>query len=490
MRPRNLPRRTALRTTAACGALLMLAGCDLAPAYHAPLVATPVAFSQRDSVFKPAAPVPIDANTWWTLFNDPTLNAVEAQVDTQNPDLAASLAAYQQARAFAAEAESGIYPEISLGGSLSANRQSNNRPLRGANQPNQYGANTIDASASYELDLWDRIHNAIVAGKALTVASQANLAAVRLSLHAELASDYFALRGLDAQAALLASTVGAYQRALDLTQVRFQGHIASGLDVSRAQTQLDSARTDVSDVAARRDKLEHAIASLTGQPAPSFSLPAKQITWALPNVPAGVPSTLLQDRPDIVADEETVKSANASIGIVRAAYYPTLTITAAGGFQSTGLNLLRLPDSLWSVGPELAFPLFEGGLRHAEEEAAWAKLHQAVDIYRSDVLNAFQEVEDQLSVLHWGQQELTDATQALAAAQHTLDMAMALYQDGAESYLEVVVAQTALLQTQQTVIDLQARLLEADVSLIRAIGGGWSRPDLDVPLPAVEEAAR
>jgi NodT family efflux transporter outer membrane factor (OMF) lipoprotein len=397
---------------------------------------------------------------------------------------------YQQARAYVAEAEAGLYPQVGLGAQFSGNRQSNTRPLRiDGGGPDRYGAQTIDAAASYEVDLWGQVRNAVAAGKTLAKASAADLATTRLSLHAELASDYFALRGLDAQLDLLASTVEAYQRALELTQARFSGRIASGMDVARAQTQLDAARTEVSDVEAQRDALQDAIASLIGQPASSFSLARAELTETTPDIPTGVPSTLLQRRPDIVSAEEQVQAANAMIGVAKAAFYPTLILTATGGFNSTGLNLLQLPDSMWSIGPTLAFPLFEGGLRDAEEKSAWAKLHQSVAFYRASVLQAFEEVEDNLSLIYWGRRELADAQAGEEAAAHTLSMAMDLYRNGANSYLEVVTAQTALLQAQQTVIDLRARLLEADVALVRALGGGWDRHDLDKKLPKVQEAS-
>ena len=475
------------------GGMLALAACDLAPPYQAPLIPAPEKYREMAGTWQPATPGTLQTDHWWELFDDPTISQLEQQLDAQNPDLAAELAVYQQARANAEIAESGLYPQVNSFGAVSGNRQSRHRPLRPhgtANTPNWYGNQILGGAASYELDIWDQVHNAVVSGRALEAASAANLAAVRLSLQSELASDYFALRGLDSQARLLDTTVAAYQRALDLTKDRFRGKISSGLDVSRAETQLDSARTQVSDVAARREALQDAIAALTGQAAPNFSLPPMPLSGRLPEIPAGLPSTLLERRPDIVASERQVMSANALIGVARAAFYPTITISAATGVNSTGLNMLNLPDSFWSVGPSMVFPLFEGGLRHAEEEAAWARLHQSVESYRANVLGAFQEVQDVLSAIRWGRQELADAITAAAAAQRTLDMATTLYTDGAYSYLEVVIAQTALLQEQQTVIDMQTRLAQDAVTLVQAVGGGWTRKDLDKPLPDVIEAVK
>ncbi len=476
------------------GCLFPLVACDLAPPYQPPLIAAPDSYREMAGTWQPAAPGTLQTDRWWELFNDPVIDGLEQQLDAQNPDLEAQLAVYQQARAAAEVAEAGLFPQLGSFAGVSGNRQSRTRPLRPhggtATTPNWYGNQIIGGLATYELDIWDQVHNAVVSGRALEVASAGTLAAVRLSLQSELASDYFALRGLDSQARLLDTTVAAYKRALDLTQDRFRGKISSDLDVSRAETQLDSARTQVSDIAARREALQDAIAALTGQAAPNFALPPMPLSGRLPDSPAGLPSTLLERRPDIVAAEQQVKAANALIGVARAAFYPTITISAAGGVNSTGLNMLNLPDSFWSVGPSLLFPIFEGGLRHAEEEAAWARLHQSVASYRANVLGAFQEVQDVLSAIRWGRQELADAITAAAAAQRTLDMATILYTDGAYSYLEVVVAQTAPLQEQQTVIDMQTRLAQQAVALVQAVGGGWTRTDLDTPLPDVIQAVQ
>lgn len=457
---------------------LALGACDLAPDYHPPLVDVPEAYKEVGP-WQPAAPSDaVPRGDWWTRFGDPILDRLEPQIEAANPDLAATVARYDQARAFASEAASGLDPQASLGASLSANRQSATRPLRGATQPNFYGANQAAASVGYEIDFWGKIRNEAKAGSELAQASAADLATMRLSLQSALATDYLTLRGLDADAKLLTDTVGAYQKALDLTQTLFHGKIVSSLDVSRAQTQLDTARAEISDVASKRALMEHAVATLVGQPASSFAIPAEVPSFTVPSVPASVPSTLLQRRPDIAAAERTVAAANSEIGVARAAFYPSLSLNLLAGFQSGGLNLLSLPNSFWSVGPDVSLPLLDGGKLDAEEAIAYARFREAGANYRSTVLAAFQEVEDNLALQHWLGQEADDEAAAVAAAQHTLDVALNLYKEGVSSYLEVVTGQTALLQAQQALLDLQTRRFAADVGLIRSLGGGWQETDL------------
>jgi NodT family efflux transporter outer membrane factor (OMF) lipoprotein len=302
---------------------------------------------------------------------------------------------------------------------------------------------------------------------------------MRLSLHAEVATDYAALRGLDAQHSLLAQTIAAYQRALDITQARYTGKIASGIDVARAQDQLEATTAQESDVAAQRALVEHAIASLVGQPASAFSIAPLVVQIGVPLIPAGVPSTLLQRRPDIAAAERRVASANALVGVARAAFYPDISLSGIFGFQDTGeAALISSPYTFWTVGPQLAMPLFEGGLRRAQEAAAKATLRAAGEAYRGVVLTAFQQVEDSLSNLRILARESQQENAAVQAAEHAEQMAMSLYRDGATNFLDVVVAQTAALQAQQTALSLQTRELQASVQLVRALGGGWSTQDL------------
>ena len=461
-------------------ATVALAGCSLAPDYKPPATVTPVAYKEVGP-WAPAKPSDdLPRRDWWKDFADPTLDGLEGQIDAANPDLAASVARYDQARAYTAQAAASFLPSLDFEGSATQNRQSAKRPLRSPNQPNQYGNNSVGVDASYELDFWGRIRNTVAAGEATAQARGADIETTRLSLHAELANDYVALRGLDAELKLLTDTETAYVKARQLTQDRHDAKIASGIDVSRSESQLESARALESDVRGQRAVLEHAIASLIGKAASDFSLASAVVELPLPAIPAGLPSTLLQRRPDIAAAERRAAAANASIGVAKAAFYPDITLDLMGGFQSTGggLGLLAAPYSFWTLGPSLALPLFEGGKRHAAEAQAYAVLDEAADNYRGTVLAAFQEVEDNLALLHHLGQEAVDQTQAVTATQRTADLSLTLYHDGAASYLDVVVAQTDALQAQRTLLDLKTRRLQADIRLVRAVGGGWSTADL------------
>jgi NodT family efflux transporter outer membrane factor (OMF) lipoprotein len=472
---RRLPRHTAV-----VGILASLAGCSLAPVYKTPtLPVLPAAYKEAGpwQLAHPSDTLP--RGPWWSDYHDQTLNALEAAVDGHNPTVAEAVANYDIARADVAEARAALLPQIIAGGSITANRQSERRPLRSPGQPNQYPANTVDVDVDYDLDLWGRLRNTVAAQKAVAQASAADLATIRLSLHAELADDYMSLRGLDAQGTLLQQTVGAYQRALGITQARYSGRIASGVDVARAQDQLESAEAQESDIAAQRALFEHAIATLVGQPASSFDIAPLMVQIAVPNIPTGVPSVLLQRRPDIAAAERQVAAANALVGVARAAFYPDISLSALFGFQNTGeAALLSSPFSFWTIGPQLAAPLFEGGLRRAQEAAAKGELRAAGDAYRAVVLTSFQQVEDSLSNLRILNRELRQEQAAVQAADHAEGMAMTLYRDGATNFLDVVVAQTAALQAQQTALGLQTRTLQSSVQLVRALGGGWSTGDL------------
>jgi NodT family efflux transporter outer membrane factor (OMF) lipoprotein len=461
------------------GALLPV-GCSLAPHYQPPTVAAIPANYKEAGPWQLAHPADtLPRGPWWTEYGDPALDAFEAQVDTHNPTVAEAVANYDTARADVAAAGSPLLPQISMGGSTTANRQSEARPLRSPSQPNQYTANTVDADISYDLDLWGRLRNGLAAQKAAAQASGADLATIRLSMHAEVANDYVQLRGLDAQENLLQQTIAAYQRALDITQARYSGLIASGIDVARAQDQLQSTEAEASDTAAQRSLFEHAIASLVGQSASAFSIAPRVVQIAVPEIPTGVPSTLLQRRPDIAAAERRVAAANALVGVARAAFYPDISLSALFGFQNTGqAALLSSPFSFWTLGPQLAMPLFQGGLRRAQEAAAKATVRATGESYRAVVLLGFQQVEDSLSNSRLLARELQQEDAAVQAAQHALQMAMSLYHDGATNYLDVVVAQTAALQAEQTALSLRTRTLQASVQLVRALGGGWSTHDL------------
>jgi NodT family efflux transporter outer membrane factor (OMF) lipoprotein len=454
-----------------------VAGCQLAPAYSPPSLTIPTAYREVGpwTAAEPADGQP--RGLWWTLFSDPFLDDLEGRVDTANPTLAAALAAYDQARAFAAQARSYLFPTVQTLDGSSWNRQSIERPLRGANQPNQYANNQVGGQIDYEFDFWGRIRNEIASGEAQAQASAADLATARLVLHIQLAEDYFSLRGLDAQAKLLADTVGAYQRALNLTEARHTGGVASALDVDRAMTQLADAKAQISDVAAQRALYEHA--SLVGQPAPAFTIAPAVVAPPIPVIPAGVPSTLIQRRPDIAAAERRAFAANRQIGVARAAFFPTITLDPVGGFQNTGGNpLLIAPNTFWTIGPALALTLFDGGRRRAAVAASKAAFLEASAQYRETVLGAFQQVEDELALcLHYADEAAEEAV-AVRASQATTRLSLIRYREGATNYLDVVTAQTAELQAEQTELNLQTRRREASVDLVRALGGGWTTADL------------
>ncbi len=455
-----------------------LASCSLAPAYTPPATPTPTRYRETGPWI---LATPADAATrgaWWTAFGSARLNALEQQLDRLNPTFAAALRRYDQARGYLTIAAANGLPRVDAAAVGSDNRQSDNRPLRGSKQPNQYAANTIGDVASYELDLWGRVRNSVAAGKADLQAGAADLASLKLSLQATLAASYARLRQLDAQSDLLARAVVSYQRALDLTRHRFDGGVASRVDLERATTQLEATRAQVADVAAQRALVEHAIASLVGANSSEFAIPAEIEALHIPSVPTGVPSDLLQRRPDIAAGERRVSAANDRIGVARAAFFPSIALVGTSGYQNTGqADLLSAPNTFWSIGPAAAVTLFDGGRRSAGVKIARAAKQEAVETYRGLVLQAFQEVEDSLAMLNHYAEESDAQDAAVAAAARAESLSLTRYQKGAVTYLEVVTAQASALQAERTQIDLNERRIEASVKLIRALGGGWSEAE-------------
>jgi len=470
-----------MRRTGPLAGLLALAfagGCTLAPPYRPPVVAAPERFG--DVEWTPAQPAEtLPRGPWWDRYADAALAELEDRLESASPDLAAAFARYAGARALSVEAKAGLFPTVGLGAYASRDRQSDNRPLRSASQPAAYRDDLAGGSAAYELDLWGRARNVASAARFAAEASAADLATVRLSLEAELATDYLALRGIDVELALLRDTAGAYRRALDMTESRHEGGIASGLDVARAEAQLSGALAQVTDLTARRALLEHALARLVGVAPADFHLAATAALPPVPDIPLGLPSTLVERRPDVAAAERRTAAANAGIGVARAAFFPKVTLNATGGFESTASSgWLTAPNRFWAVGPAAALTLFDAGARRAEVARAKGAFDEAAARYRGTVLSAFQDVADELALVNLLRAESVQQTAAATAARQALNLATNRYTEGAVSYLEVVVAQTAALETERAEIGLEVRELTASVGLVRGLGGGWSRADL------------
>ena len=473
------PRATAL---IASFGVVLLSGCELAPVYDPPHFILPQAY-QGSAPFTVAQPDEAlsPRGDWWTLFGDPQLNQLEDQLGRANPTLQAAADAYGQARSLAAEAQSALSPQVSASAGVSQNKESVNHLFRNPNStvPVRETANQIGAAASWEPDFWHALRNSAHAQKRLAQASAADLATAQLSLQAELATDYVALRGLDAELEVLRQSITSYQAAVEVARLRTRGQIASGLDLARALSQLDSAQAQETETRLQRDLMQHAVAVLIGAIPSTFSIaPISEFRLTPPRLPAGVPSELLQRRPDIASAERQMAAANASIGVSRAAFYPNVTFNLTGGFEDSGFNLLSLPNSLWSVGAGAVLPLFDAGLRRAQLRHSWAQYAQTRDSYRATVLTAFQEVEDGLSQT---QRLATEDTQEKAAsdqAAQALSISTLLYKDGLDNYLSVSVAQVQALTAQLTEVQIRIRQIQAAVSLIRALGGGWTVQEL------------
>lgn len=454
----------------------MLVACSQAPVYKTPVIPAPAAYKGDTAIWQPAQPADnLPRGDWWLGYKDASLDNMVVRLDAANADLAVAIAHFDQATAYAAQARSGYFPTVSAGTFATRNKQSQNRALRSSTQPTVYGDNSLGLMANYEVDLWGRVRNQVEAGEAGAQAAAADLQSIHLSLRAELVNDYLALRMLDAQSKLLSDKIGDYAKALELTQNRFRGGIDSALDVSRARVQLGTSKAKLFDIAASRALYEHAIATLVGESASGFSIAPAVVAIQLPAIPVGVPALLLQRRPDISAAERHLAEANARIGIAKAAFFPTVSLSAAAGYESTHqAGLLTAPNLFWLIGPNALLTILDAGRRAAvvaQEEAAF-KVSGAK--YRSTVLHAFQEVEDNLSLLNDLSEESVVLNEAISDTNKTLDIAMNRYREGIASYLEVVTAQALAQQVQLDELTLRNRRLQASVNLIRALGGGWS----------------
>jgi NodT family efflux transporter outer membrane factor (OMF) lipoprotein len=422
-----------------------------------------------------AASTALQADAWWTQYQDPELDRLQQRLIANSPDLASALARYQQAQAATRVLRAARAPTVGVSLEGERDRQSERRPLRGATSPNEYNSATLGLDFEYELDLWGRVRQQVVAGVAREQAAQADLAGARLLLEAQLADNMMSLRGADQELSLLSDTETAYTRAAEMVERRHSAGIASGLDVAQAQAQLEAAHSQRHQLQAQRAVLEHAIAALVGDNASTFSIAPQNVPDVVPTVPTGLPSDLLQRRPDITAAQRRVTAANASVGVARTAFFPSVTLSALGGFQTDEFaNLIAAPNRFWAIGPALLTTLFDGGRRKAEVARAEAILDEAGHTYRGVVLAAFQQVEDQLALLHRYGEAATAERAAVAASQQALNLANNRYRDGAASYLDVVTAQTTSLQARRNALDLTTRQRRATVQLARALGGGWS----------------
>ena len=464
--------------------VLLLTGCMIGPKYTKPDAPLAPAFKetskqQAGDGWKVAQPSDgVLRKEWWETYDDVTLNELEDQVEPSNQTVKIAEANFRQARTAIRFNRSAEAPTIGTSPSIASIRDSAKQPYFPANLANDgTGDFTLPLDLSYEVDLWGRIRRSVTAAREGAQASAADLATVLLSIHAEVAIDYFEVRSADAQEKLLNDTVTAYQEALELTQNRFQGGAAPKSDVAQAQTQLDAARVLATDIKVQRAQYEHALAILIGKAPAVFSLPPVPLNIQppqLPSVPVALPAQLLERRPDIAAAERRMAASNEQIGIAQAAYYPTLNLAAAAGLEGSSLlNWFNWPSRFWAVGPSLSETLFDGGRRRATTESARAGYDASVANYRQTVLTSFQQVEDNLVVLRELSTESAQQHEATASAEESLHLFQNRYAGGVDTYLQVVTSQTTALANERNDIDLMRRRFEANVLLIKAIGGGW-----------------
>lgn len=452
--------------------IMLLAGCEVGPDYVKP--STPMAESFRaPSGWKIAAtqgtPIP---SQWWTLFADARLNQLEQQVALANQTIAQQEATWQQSLALVRSTQAGLFPTLDLAANESRNRASSNGVVLAKGLI--YNNDSAQLQASWIPDLWGSVQRSIEANQATAMADANQVAATLLTLQSQLAVDYYQLRMDDAQSALLTDTVSAYQQSLDLTLQRRQSGIAADTDVLLAENQLDTAKAQRIDVEVQRSQMEHGIAVLIGQVPSTFHLAPWPLGDEYPQPPLTIPSTLLERRPDIAVAERQAAAASANIGIAQAAFYPNINLTATYGYQNQGYsNLFALPNHAWSFGPQLLQPLFDAGLRQANLDQARAGLDQAVANYRQVVLNAFQNVEDNLAAEDILTREIVMQRKAVAAASRNVALTLQQYRSGTVDYLNVITAQTSLLTGQVSEVTLRGRAFVAAAQLIAALGGGW-----------------
>ena len=461
----------------------LLAGCMVGPEYTKPAVPMTPAYKEGDGwkVAQPRDGLP--RGRWWEVFADPQLNALVGQVAMANQDLKIAEARFREARAAILYQRAALFPTIAAGAGASTIRESANQPFR---PPGLNTGSTGDfllwLDMSYEVDLWGRIRRSVAAARQEAQAVAADVETAKLSLQAALVVAYFELRSTDAQQRLLNATLEAYRETLELATHRFEEGAAPKSDVALAQTQLDTTRAQATDLGVQRAQLEHAIATLIGVPPAAFSLPPTTDPLRPPVIPVGVPSELLERRPDIAAAERRVAEANEQIGIAQAAYYPTVMLNASVGLESASpASWLSWPSLLWAVGLSMTQTLFDGGRRAAVSDVARAAYDATVANYRQTTLTAFQQVEDNLAALRILAEESGQQRRAVASARESLQLSTNRYEGGADSYLQVLVTQTIALANERVEVDIRRRQMDASVLLIKALGGGWDVADLPTP---------
>ncbi|HTT22131.1 MAG TPA: efflux transporter outer membrane subunit [Candidatus Sulfotelmatobacter sp.] len=459
--------------------LFGLAGCAVGPKYKTPTAPAPPAYKEIGN-WKTAQPS--DQNlggNWWEIFQDSQLNALEQQINVSNQNLKAAVAQYQESRAALRYVRADYYPTITASPSATREQYSNNRPPPSSFDGLTFNDFVVPLNLSYQANTWGRVSKNVESYREQAQASEADLAVINLSLHTTLAVDYFAARSLDAEEKLLKDTVGQYQQAYQLNEDRYEGGLASEVEVEQARTILETTRAQMIDVGVARSQYEHAVAVLIGKPPAEFNLPPLPLNTPPPPIPVGVPSELLERRPDIAGAERRVASANAEIGLAKTAYYPSLNILGTGGFESGSITtLLQGPSALWSVGASSLFTVFDVGRRRALNDQAQQNYDSTVASYRQTVLNAFQQVEDNLAALRILEQEAGVQAVAVQAAERSLDLSNTRYEGGVTSYLEVITAQNAALADEVTAVNILGRRMANAVLLIQALGGGWDRSQL------------
>lgn len=470
----------AARSVIFLAAILWVSGCAVGPKYKTPTALVPSTYKELAN-WKTAEPN--DQNlggNWWEIFKDPQLNALEQQVNVSNQNLKAVVAQYQQARATLRYNRADYYPTLTADPSAVRQRYSNNRaPQHSSFDGITFNDFTVPLNLSYQVNAWGRVSKNVEYYREQAQASAGDLAVVNLSLHADLAVDYFAARALDAEEKLLQDTVKQYEQALQLNEDRYQGGVGSEVEVEQARTILETTRAQAVDVGVARAQYEHAVAALIGKPPAEFSLPPLPITAPPPPIPVGLPSELLERRPDIAAAERRVAAANAQIGLAKLAYYPVVNLFAAGGFDSGALTtLFQGPSAIWAIGGSAAQTIFDGGRRRAASDEAKAGYDYALANYRETTLIAFQQVEDNLAALRVLENEAAVQATAVEAAQRSLDLSVTRYEGGVTTYLEVITAQNAALADEVTAVNILGRRMASAVLLIEALGGGWDRTEL------------